>query len=117
MRAAIAAGGRFRGEVLNYRKDGTRFWNLLTITPIRDGDGVLRHFVSVQQDVTEEVERRRQFEEAYEEAVRQRRSRDLLLEVARRLGQATSSEALAATMSEAVETADRLRSRRARDLG
>ena len=103
MRAALAADDRFRGEVLNYRKDGTRFWNLLTITPIRDGDGVLRHFVSVQRDVTEEVERRREFEEAYEEAVRQRRSRDRLLEVARRLGQATSSEALAATMSEAVQ--------------
>ena len=103
MGAALAAGDRYRGEVLNYRKDGTRFWNLLTVTPIRDGDGVLRHFVSMQRDVTEEVERRQELEEAYEEAVRQRRSRDLLLEVARRLGQATSSEALAATMSEAVQ--------------
>ena len=103
MRTALEAGGGFRGEVLNYRKDGTSFWNLLTITPIRDDQGTLHHFASVQQDVTDEVRRRDELEVALAEAIRQRRSRDLLLEVARRLGQATSSGALAATMSEAIQ--------------
>jgi sigma-B regulation protein RsbU (phosphoserine phosphatase) len=39
-------------EILNYRKDGTSFWNRLSITPVRDGAGVLTHFIGVQSDVT-----------------------------------------------------------------
>jgi PAS domain S-box-containing protein len=26
----------FSGEFVNYRKDGTHFWNLLTMSPVRD---------------------------------------------------------------------------------
>lgn len=51
IRHALAAGEVFRGEILNYRKDGSAFWNALTITPLRDGDGRLTHFVSVQRDI------------------------------------------------------------------
>ena len=40
----------------NYRKDGTLFWNQLAISPIRNRDGVLTHFVGIQMDVTERVE-------------------------------------------------------------
>ena len=39
-------------ELLNYRKDGTPFWNRLAISPVRDGKGRLTHFVGVQSDVT-----------------------------------------------------------------
>ncbi|MBO0699702.1 MAG: PAS domain-containing protein [Zavarzinella sp.] len=38
-------------EVLNYRKDGSTFWNALSIAPIFE-DGKLTHFVGVQTDVT-----------------------------------------------------------------
>ena len=38
---------------LNYRKDGTPFWNELTISPVVDEQSVLTHFVGVQSDVTE----------------------------------------------------------------
>jgi PAS domain S-box-containing protein len=41
--------------LLNYRKDGTAFWNQLSITPVFDGDGELVSFVGVQTDVTERV--------------------------------------------------------------
>jgi len=40
-------------DILNYRKDGTPFWNELTIAPVVDEQGVLTHFVGVQADVTE----------------------------------------------------------------
>jgi PAS domain S-box-containing protein len=40
-------------EILNYRKDGSTYWNQLAITPIRDGEGRLTHFVGLQTDVTE----------------------------------------------------------------
>lgn len=36
----------------NYRKDGTPFWNELFISPVRDNDGRLTHFIGTQTDVT-----------------------------------------------------------------
>lgn len=35
-------------RLLNYRKDGTPFWNLLTMTPIKTPDGKVSKFVGVQ---------------------------------------------------------------------
>lgn len=46
-------------EILNYRKDGTPFWNMLHIGPIYDEAGKLTHFYGSQWDVTEIVEERR----------------------------------------------------------
>lgn len=39
-------------ELVNYRKDGTPFWNRLTITPVLDDHGRATHFVGVNTDVT-----------------------------------------------------------------
>ncbi len=60
IRAALAAERAITVELLNYRKDGTPFWNRLSISPVQDVSGTLSHFVGVQQDVTE----RRQAEDA-----------------------------------------------------
>ena len=46
-------------EVLNYRKDGTAFWNSLHIGPVYNGDGRLTHFYGSQWDITDLVEKRR----------------------------------------------------------
>ena len=35
-------------RLLNYRRDGTPFWNLLTMTPIKTEDGKVSKFVGVQ---------------------------------------------------------------------
>ncbi|MFP4414055.1 PAS domain S-box protein [Coleofasciculus sp.] len=37
----------------NYRKDGTRFWNELSISPIRDRNGKLTHYIGIQTDISE----------------------------------------------------------------
>jgi PAS domain S-box-containing protein len=37
----------------NYRKDGTMFWNELFISPVRDSQGNLTHYIGVQTDVTQ----------------------------------------------------------------
>lgn len=50
---AMQAGQIFRGCVRNYRKDGSTFWNAITITPLRDVAGRITHYVSVQRDDTE----------------------------------------------------------------
>lgn len=39
----------------NYRKDGSLFWNDLTLTPIFADDGELTHYVGVQRDVTQQI--------------------------------------------------------------
>eukprot|EP01025_Chloroclados_australasicus_P021632 TRINITY_DN22702_c1_g1_i3.p1 TRINITY_DN22702_c1_g1~~TRINITY_DN22702_c1_g1_i3.p1 ORF type:complete len:783 (-),score=85.28 TRINITY_DN22702_c1_g1_i3:1249-3432(-) len=43
-------------RLLNYRKDGTPFWNLLTVTPIKGQDGKVVKSVGVQVDVTSKTE-------------------------------------------------------------
>ena len=50
---ALQQGKVFQGEILNYRKDGTPFWNFLRIAPIRDAGGKVTHHVGTQSDVTE----------------------------------------------------------------
>ncbi len=56
--------------LLNYRRDGTAFWNQVSISPVFDGAGALVNFVGVQNDVTERVmveqERRAALAEAEE---------------------------------------------------
>jgi PAS domain S-box-containing protein len=53
MQVALDAAQPFHGEVLNYHKDGSPFWNELSITPLRDAAGKLTQFVGVLRDVTE----------------------------------------------------------------
>jgi PAS domain S-box-containing protein len=72
--ARIAAALRRREVVtevlLNYRRDGTAYWNQVSISPVFDGNGELVNFVGVQNDVTERVmveqERRAALAEAEE---------------------------------------------------
>ncbi|WP_434530070.1 PAS domain-containing protein (plasmid) [Haloarcula sp. NS06] len=47
-------------ELQNYRKDGTPFWNRVTIAPVYDDDGALSNYVGFQQDVTDRKEATRQ---------------------------------------------------------
>ncbi|MEH2130498.1 MAG: PAS domain S-box protein [Nostoc sp.] len=39
--------------VRNYRKDGTLFWNELSISPIHDENGKLSHFIGIQRDISD----------------------------------------------------------------
>jgi len=48
-------------ELRNYRKDGTEFWNRLTITPIYDNGDLVR-YLGTQEDVTERRKRERELE-------------------------------------------------------
>lgn len=40
----------------NYRKDGTLFWNELTITPVYDASHTITHLVGIQKDVTQRLQ-------------------------------------------------------------
>lgn len=55
LRQTLEAGEVFFGQAINYRKDGSEFWNEWHIESILDGQGVLTHYVAIQRDVTERV--------------------------------------------------------------
>ena len=59
VRRAIAAAEDITVELLNYRRDGSAFWNRLFISPVRDPEGRVRHFFASQVDVTRRQEAER----------------------------------------------------------
>lgn len=51
----ILSGKVWRNSIINRRKDGTLNHEDLTITPIRDANGTITHFVGIKQDITEKT--------------------------------------------------------------
>jgi PAS domain S-box-containing protein len=51
-------------EILNYRRDGTPFWNAVFLGPVFDPDGELIYFFASQLDVTQRRESEQQFRQA-----------------------------------------------------
>ncbi|MHA6718762.1 PAS domain-containing protein [Sphingomonas sp. RS6] len=56
VRAAIEAGTDFSVDLLNYRKDGTPFWNALYLSPVRNSAGEIEFFFASQLDMTDRIE-------------------------------------------------------------
>jgi len=64
VRSAIAEHREFAAEILNYRKDGSSFWNALFVSPVFNRSGDLVYFFGSQLDVS----RRRDAEESLHQA-------------------------------------------------
>jgi PAS domain S-box-containing protein len=63
IRAAIDSKEEIQTEILNYRRNGTPFWNELTISPIMGAESrEVTHFVGIQTDVTAQKRRARLIE-------------------------------------------------------
>jgi PAS domain S-box-containing protein len=56
IRDAIASGTDIDADILNYRKDGTSFWNALYRSPVRGTGGDIQFFFASQLDVSKRVE-------------------------------------------------------------
>jgi len=56
----LLSGEPFRGTIVNQKKSGELFWAEQTITPMRDGNQQITHFISVLRDVTELREKQKQ---------------------------------------------------------
>ena len=50
LREALKQGEACRVLLRNYRKDGTLFWNELTVLPLRDGEGKITHVAGHHRD-------------------------------------------------------------------
>lgn len=48
----VLSGRIWQGELINRRKDGTLYNEEMTLTPIREGNGEISHFLAIKQDIT-----------------------------------------------------------------
>lgn len=78
---AVRAGVAATVTVLNYRKDGTPFWNQVSVSPVRDAEGVVTHWVGVQVDVTDQVRHSAEQQESIETERRARAGLALVSQV------------------------------------
>ena len=88
--------------LLNYRRDGTAFWNQVAISPVFDGSGDLVNFVGVQNDVTERIsveqERRSALAEAEEARAQLRLLAEATTQMTAALGVVDACERLARSL-------------------
>ena len=68
LRNAIRTGTSCRVSLLNYRKNGTPFWNELNVAPIPNADGEVTHFIGIQSDITKQVDFEQKLDIAKREA-------------------------------------------------
>lgn len=64
LQSTIQQGHVWKGQLTNRKKDGTTYISAGSIAPVHDEDGNITSFVSVQRDVTRELELEKQHREA-----------------------------------------------------
>jgi len=67
IKLTIRKGKTFHGELLNFKKNGKKYWNSLRIAPVYDSGGAITHYVGVQTDVTLLREKELEIDEQREE--------------------------------------------------
>ncbi|MBF0168836.1 MAG: PAS domain S-box protein [Alphaproteobacteria bacterium] len=63
----LKGGGSATAILRNYRKDGSLFWNELTVTAVADATGRVIHYVGVQRNITQRIESEAQLRKSLEE--------------------------------------------------
>jgi len=64
IRNAIDSSKPIRTILKNYRKDGSVFWNELSVTPFFDEIDQVTYYIGIQKDVTAEVMLQQELEQA-----------------------------------------------------
>lgn len=79
LRNAVATEQDLAIDILNYRKDGTPFWNALFVSPVRDATGEVIYFFASQLDFTTIKSKERELADARQSAEQEvaRRTSDL----------------------------------------
>jgi diguanylate cyclase (GGDEF)-like protein/PAS domain S-box-containing protein len=100
LRAALESGGEAQVTLRNYRKDGSLFWNEMSVAPVPDEDGRPSNFVILCNDVTETVRRQDELErQAHYDSLTGLSNRLLLQDrMQHAISQARRSGSLVATM-------------------
>ncbi|MHB8146162.1 MAG: PAS domain S-box protein [Vulcanimicrobiaceae bacterium] len=95
VRAALKEGTPTEAELISYRKDGSTYWNQVSLYPILDSQGAITHWVSIERDITEDVERTAALEEEHDRLLALTRS-------ARRIFTALDPRALISTLRQII---------------
>ena len=82
IREAIRDGHDISIDILNYRKDGSTFWNALYLSPVTDRNGDISYFFASQLDVTDRIEAQTAVREQKADIERQVEQRTADLEAA-----------------------------------
>ena len=48
----ISSGNEWQGELLNKKKNGELFWELVTISPVKDSEGIITNYLAVKEDIS-----------------------------------------------------------------
>ncbi|BAE52340.1 Signal transduction histidine kinase [Paramagnetospirillum magneticum AMB-1] len=67
MWAALSAGEKWEGELINRRKSGELYWEQATIQPIQNIEGVITNYLAVKSDITEQKKAAAKLAELVEE--------------------------------------------------
>ncbi|MBU4260833.1 MAG: PAS domain S-box protein [Proteobacteria bacterium] len=51
---SLRSGQPWQGEILSRKKDGEKFWEHVSLAPLKDRRGAISHFVVVQEDISEQ---------------------------------------------------------------
>ncbi|KAL3675967.1 hypothetical protein R1sor_025915 [Riccia sorocarpa] len=70
IRRALKRGSTYSGKILNYRKDGTSFLNVLSISPIKDNAGKVIKYIGMQAEASEKEEEKATLPEVITETAR-----------------------------------------------
>jgi PAS domain S-box-containing protein len=75
----ISEGHEWSGEFCNRKKNGELYWELASISPIHDEDGLITHYVAVKEDITEWKRAQESLSIAYDQALEASRAKSQLL--------------------------------------
>ena len=76
---SLHAGLEWRGEFCNRKKNGELYWESASISPIKDADGVITHYVAVKEDITQRKEAEEALALARDQALEASRLKSQLL--------------------------------------
>ncbi|WP_320045296.1 PAS domain S-box protein [uncultured Desulfobacter sp.] len=80
---ALGKGKSWSGEFINTRKNGEQYFESAVITPLRDKDGIVTHFVAIKEDITEKKQIEQELSDHRQHLEKLVKSRTVELEAAK----------------------------------